>query len=269
MSTHQELSTRSSSGELAWRGLRGLGVAALLQVMGATLVLVAAIALYATLPFYGAASPEIAADLGARSVAASLAWFTTAVVLTAFTNFKYLAPSLKHLAEWRPVELAKPAELARLCLLLGSSTLLVALLVVTAINAINTPEIIRGYSARRALAEGLIWPITLGLVGGAVLSAGWTLLFAFLSKLGELLDAPVLSKLGVAVLVYGLVFITLKASLLAAYYGYTVARAGIVFALQPVLGLALLLSVLGVVSWGLLYTEVASLEKKLASATTQ
>jgi hypothetical protein len=230
---------------------------------------IASIALFATLPFYGAASPEIAHTGQAPSVAASLAWFIIAVLFIALTSFIFLMPALSYFTMWKPGEFTETSRLMKLGFLIGSIILLVALLVIAIINAINTPDIIKEYDSREALAEGLIWPIILGLIGSIIFFAGWIGSFLFLNKLKELFNAPLFSKLGIAVLIYGVVFVILKASLLVAYYGYTVAESGIVFALQPVLGLALLVAILGVVAWTLIYTEVLILEKKLLSGTLQ
>jgi hypothetical protein len=230
---------------------------------------IASIALFATLPFYGAASPKIAYYGLAPSVAASLVWFIIAVLFIALTSFIFLMPALSYFTMWKPGEFTETSRLMKLGFLIGSIILLVALLVIAIINAINTPDIIKEYDSREALAKGLIWPIILGLIGSIIFFAGWIGSFLFLNKLKELFNAPALSKLGIAILVYGIVFVILKASLLVAYYGYTVAEYRVVFALQPVLGLALLMAILGVVAWTLIYTEVLILEKKLLSGTLQ
>jgi MFS family permease len=269
MSTQYTSSTQPSSRDLVWYGLKRLETTVLLQIIGAVLAVIASIALFATLPFYGAASPQIVHLGRAQSVAAGLAWFIIAVLFIAFTSFIYFMPSLSYFTMWKPGEFTESSRLLRLGFLIGSIILLVALLVTAIINAINTPDIIKGYSTREALAKGLIWPIILGLIGSIVFFVGWIGSFLFLNKLKELFNAPALSKLGIVILVYGIVFVILKASLLVAYYGYTVAESWIVFALQPVLGLALLMAILGVVAWTLIYTEVLSLEKKLLSGTLQ
>ena len=280
MSTQYTSSTQPSSRDLVWYGLKRVEITVLLHIIGAVLAVIASIALFATLPFYGAASPEIAYKGQAPSVAASLAWLIIAVLFIALTSFIFLMPALSYFTMWKPGEFTESSRLMKLGFLIGSIILLVALLVIAIINAINTPDIIKEYNSREALAKGLIWPIILGLIGSIIFFAGWIGSFLFLNKLKELFNAPVFSKLGIAVLIYGVVFVILKASLLVAYYGYdaryelysgiyTIAGYVTIYALQPILGLALLLGILGVVAWTLIYTEVLSLEKKILSGTLQ
>jgi len=250
-------------------GLKSLGTATFLQAIGAVLVVIAAVALLAVLPFYGPASPAIAVVGMAQSVAAGLSWFIVAVIFITIINYSYLLPSATQLTMWKPAELSESSRLMKIGYLAGSILVLIALFVITIINAINDPDIIEDYKLREDLAKGLIWPIIVGVVGSAFFFVGWIGICVFLHELRELFDTPVLSKLGILVLVYGLVFVILKASLLIAYYGYTVAGSSIIFALQPTLLLALLIAILGTVTWTLIYTETASLRKKILSGTLQ
>jgi uncharacterized membrane protein len=96
MSTQYTSSTQPSSRDLVWYGLKRVEITVLLHIIGAVLAVIASIALFATLPFYGAASPKIAYYGLAPSVAASLVWFIITVLFIALTSFIFLMPALSY-----------------------------------------------------------------------------------------------------------------------------------------------------------------------------
>jgi len=233
-----------------------------LHVIGAVLMIITTTAFLTTLPFYTPGMPEITPGLS---------WFIIVLLFTAITSLIYFIPSLNQLTMWKPAEFAESSRFVKIGYLAGSILLLVAVLVVTIISAINTPEIIKDPSLRRVLSEGLIWPITLGVVASVIFYTGWFGVFALLHKLGDLFNTPVLCKLGIPVLIYGLVFVLIKTSLITTHYAYLSQReiALLHYALIPLLVLPLPIAILGAVTWTLIYAEIASLEKKITSGAIQ